>query len=366
MKPRKFSGAYTRRRALAHAGLAVLLASLIGTACAQDASAKHKGFYRLESSLAMKSDRPDWDYLSFDPVRSRVFIARRADGVSVYDTKSGKRLQDIGNSGEANATTLAEPFDRGYTINADGSVTVFELSTLKTLERISFGSSADSAVFEPITGQLLVMMGDEHAIAFLDARNGKKLGVLEVQAEKLDGAAADGRGNVFVAQRDRTSIARIDARNRTVSAEWKVEGCEEPTGLAYDPISVRVFVGCRGKQPVLAVINAETGKVVATPEIGRGNDGVIFDEGKVYTSNGVDANLVIYAQKDADHYELVEATTTRPYARTMAMDRATKKLYLVTAEGTVDPARKVNRGPAPFYPNDYYPDTFTLLVFAPQ
>jgi DNA-binding beta-propeller fold protein YncE len=361
-----FPGARAGRRELIRAGIACLLATLVGGASAQDASGKHQGFYRLESSLTMKSERPDWDYLSFDPERSRLFMARRGDGVSVYDAKAGKRLDDIADSAEANATTLAEPFDRGYTINADGSATVFELSTLKTLDRVSFGASADSAVFEPATGQLLVMMGDEHAIAFLDARNGKKLGELKVEAGKLDGAAADGHGNVFVAQRDRTSVARIDARNRTMSAEWKTEGCEEPTGLAYDSASSRIFVGCRGKQPVLAVIDAGSGKVVATPEIGRGNDGVIFDAGKVYTSNGVDANLVVYAQKDPDHYELVEATTTRPYARTMAMDRATKKLYLVTAEGTVDPAQKVNRGPAPFYPNDYYPDTFTLLIFAPQ
>lgn len=359
-------GTRARRFKMIPVAISILLAAVAGTAVAQDEAGKHKGFYRLESTLNMKSERPDWDYLTFDARHSRLFMARRGDGVSVYDVKAGKRLDDIANSAEANATALAEPFDRGYTINADGSVTVFTLSTLKTLDRISFGTSADSAVFEPVTGQLLVMMGDEHAIAFLDARTGKKLGELKVEAGKLDGAAADGRGQVFVAERDRTSVARIDARSRTLSAEWKTEGCEEPTGLAYDAASERIFVGCRGKQPVLAVIDAQSGKVVATPEIGRGNDGVIFDAGKVYTSNGVDANLVIYAQKDPDHYELVEATTTRPYARTMAMDRSTKKLFMVTAEGTVDPAQKVNRGPAPFYPNDYYPDTFSLLVFAPQ
>lgn len=366
MSPSLFLGTRAGRRKLTQASIACLLASFFGSTFAQDASGKHQGFYRLESSLGMKSDRPDWDYLTFDPTHSRLFMARRGDGVSVYDVKAGKLLNDIADSAEANATTLAAPFDRGYTINADGSVTVFVLSTLKKLDRISFGASADSAVFEPTTGQLLVMMGDEHAIAFLDARNGKKLGELKVEAGKLDGAAADGHGNVFVAQRDRTSVARIDARSHTLTAEWKTEGCEEPTGLAYDGASSRIFVGCRGKQPVLAVMDAGSGKVVATPEIGRGNDGVIFDAGKVYTSNGVDANLVIYAQKDPNHYELVEATTTRPYARTMAMDRTTKKLYLVTAEGTVDPTKKVNRGPAPFYPNDYYPDTFSLLVFAPQ
>jgi DNA-binding beta-propeller fold protein YncE len=80
---------------------------------------------------------------------------------------------------------------------------------------------------------------------------------------------------------------------------------------------------------VLAVMDAESGRVVATLPIGRGNDGVIYDEQtrKVYTSNGVDGNLVIYEQIDADTYRLSEATTTRPYARTMALDPKTKKVY---------------------------------------
>lgn len=336
-------------------------------ALAQEAStSKVPNFYRLESTLKMETARPDWDYLSFDPVRSRLFIGRRGDGVTVYDAAAGKILGNIENSEEANATALAEPFNRGYTINGDGTTTVFELSTLKVLDRIRFGESADSAVFEPASGQLLVMMGDEHAIAFLDAKTGKKLGELKVEAGKLDGAAADGQGNVYVSQRDRNSVGRFDAHTRKMTAEWKTEGCDEPTGLALDVANKRVFVGCRGKQPVLAVLDMVSGKVVTTVDIGRGNDGVIYDAQtrQVYTANGVDANLVIYNQVDADTYQLSEATTTRPYARTMAMDRKTGKLYMVTAEGTVNPSQKVNRGPAPFYPNTYHPDTFTLLVYS--
>ena len=116
------------------------------------------------------------------------------------------------------------------------------------------------------------------------------------------------------------------------------------------------------------VQDADSGKVIATQEIGRGNDGVIYDAEtrKIYTSNGVDANLVIYDQVDANTYKLAEATTTRPYARTMALDPKTKKVYMVTAEGTSDPAKKINKAVAPFYPNRYFPDTFTVLTYAPK
>ena len=61
----------------------------------------------------------------------------------------------------------------------------------------------------------------------------------------------------------------------------------------------------------------------------------------------------------------VPPRTTRPYARTMALDPKTQKVYLVTAEGTSDPRKKINKGVAAFYPNRYFANTFTVLTYAP-
>jgi len=219
-----------------------------------------------------------------------------------------------------------------------------------------------------VTKQIAFTMGDSQKIAFLEAKTGKPLGALPMESKKLDGAVPDGEGHLFMALRDRNLVAKIDMAAHRLDAQWKTDGCEQPTGVAYDRAGQRVFVGCRGAKPVLAVMDAQSGRVISTHEIGRGNDGVVYDAAahKVYTSNGVDANLVIYDQLDADTYRLSEATTTRPYARTMALDSKTKKVYLVTAEGTADPEKRINRAVAPFYPNRYYPDTFTILTFAPH
>jgi hypothetical protein len=342
------------------------LTSMLAVLMSFTGAAQAESFYRLESAVTLKSAAPSWDYVTLDQTRSRLFIGRRGDGVAVYDIKTNKLASTLDQSEEGNAIILAEPFNRGYTANEDGTSTVFELSTLKTIDRIKLGEAADSGTFDPVSGQVLITMSDEQKVLFLDARTGKQNGALALESKKYDGIAADGKGHVFVAQRDRNSLAFIDTKSRTLTAEWPLTGCEEPTGLAYDAGNQRVFVGCRGKSPVLAVVDATNGKVVATHEIGRGNDGVIYDKDtrKVYTANGVDANLVIYNQVDANTYTLAEAVTTRPYARTIAIDRTTKKIYTVTAEGTVDPSKKVNRGPAPFYPNAYHADTFVVLTYA--
>src|SRR5437773_10909648 len=96
-------------------------------------------FHRLESAVTLKSAQPDWDYVTLDPARGHLFIGRRGEGVVVYDVRSKKVIRTLDQSGDANAVTLVPEFDRGYSTNGDGTTTVFEISTLKTLDRVKIG-----------------------------------------------------------------------------------------------------------------------------------------------------------------------------------------------------------------------------------
>lgn len=335
---------------------------------AATASAEETHFYRLEKAVTLGGAAPGWDYLTLDAGRSLLFIGRRDEGVTVFDLQAGAVKTTIENSKGANEALLIPEFDRGYTANEDGTTTQFQLSNLKTLSRIKFGEDSDSAFYDPLNKQVVITMGDSKSFAFLDPKSGKVLGTLKTESAKLDATVADGKGHMFTAERDRNSLLMIDVKARKVMGEWPTTGCEQPTGLAYDAANDRLFVGCRGKAPVLAVLDGKDGKVITTLEIGRGNDGVVFDpETKlIYCSNGIDANLVIFQQQDADHYKLEEAATTRPMARTMALDPKSKKVYLVAAEGTADPAQKINKGVGPFYPNRYFDNSFVLLTYSRQ
>lgn len=340
----------------------------IGT-LAQPAPAAEREFYRLESALTLKSrNEPDWDYLAFDAERGHLFISRRDDGILVYDVNAKKPLTTLEQSEGGNATVLVPEFDRGYVIKEEGTGLAFTLSTLKPIEPLEFGASADNGFYDPVTKQFVITMSDEKLAAFVDAKTGKVVGTMPVDSQKLEGTAPDGKGNLFMALRDKNKVIRIDARQRKITGEWSPAGCVLPTGLAYDSKTQRVFVSCRGDKPILAVLDASTGKVVASPTIGHGSDGVVFDAQahRIYSSNGFDGTLVVIDQVDANTYELSEAITTRPYARTMALDPKTKKVYLVTAEGVVDPSKPWNKSTSDFYPNMFYKDTFTLLTYSRQ
>ncbi len=345
------------------AAAAITLAALL---CLLGAPAFCAPFYHLVSAVKLPGKAPEWDYVTLDPARPHLFIGRRGAGVTVFDTKRQAPIATIAQSSLADAALLIPEFDRGYTANEDGSSTIFRLSTLATIGRITVGHDNDSAFYDPTTKQVMFTQGDSRRLVFIDAASGAPRGTLAMDSAKLDGAAPDGHGGMVVAMRDRNALAHVDVATRRLLATWPVTGCTQPTGLALDVASQRVFVGCRGPAPVLAVLDAQTGRVITTKAIGRGNDGVAYDTAtrQIFTSNGVDANLVIYRQDTQDSYALVEADTTRPYARTMAVDHATGRLYSVTAEGAADPAEKINTSVAPFYPNTYFDGTFLVLTFA--
>jgi hypothetical protein len=327
--------------------------------------AKEDPVYKLDAVVQLKGPAPSWDYLTFDPERAYLFLGRRAAGVTVYDVRARKVVGQVENSTGANAAALVPEFGRGYTTNGDGSTTIFDLATLKAIDRIKLGGGADAAFYDPATKQLAFTMGDVHELTFVDAKTGAVTGRLHMNAEELEGVAPDGKGILYVVERDVGKVAKVDAATHTLLTVWPIEGCDLPTGVAFDSASSRLFLGCKGERPVLTVLDVTNGRVVARMEIGRGNDGVVYDPQthRVYTSNGVDGNIVIFDQLGPNTYKLSQAITTRPIARTMALDPMTKRIYTMTAEGMVDPAKKINRRAGAFYPNTFFDDTFTLLEY---
>ena len=322
--------------------------------------------YQLESALTIKSPtNPSWDYLTYDSAHDQLLIARRDDGILIYDAKARKITGAIEDSKGGNSTVLIPELDRGYIVKQDGTLLVISASTLKKTGTISAGETADNAFYDPATKQLLVTQGDNNQVTFLDARTGAINGVLKIDSESIEGSAADGEGFYYTALRDKDKVLKIDARARKIVGEWSIGKHVKPNSVAYDSANQRVFVTTRGNDAALLVFDRD-GKIVAETPIGLNNDSIVFDPEtkKIYTANGWDGTLVIIQQVDANTYKLSEAPTTRPWARTMALDPKTKKVYLVTAEGTADPAKSIKASVSPFYPNTYFKDTFTLLTYS--
>jgi hypothetical protein len=123
-----------------------------------------------------------------------------------------------------------------------------------------------------------------------------------------------------------------------VTKRWKLTPCEEPSGLAIDREHRRLFSGCSNK--VMAISDADAGKVITTAPIGDGVDGNGFDPafGVAFSANGASGTLTVVREVSPDKFEVVDNAPTQRGARTMTVDEKTHHIYLPTAQFGPPPA----------------------------
>lgn len=299
-----------------------------------------------------------WDYLTFDGPSHRLFITRETH-VQVFDVRSGRVVGDIPGTAGVHGVAIAAPEHRGFTSNGRAdTATMFDLGTLKPLAQIKVGQKPDAIVYDASTHRVAVMNGKSDDITFIDAAAGRVVGTVALGGGP-ESAATDGQGHLFVAIEDKNEIVEVDARNLKLLTRFPVAPGDEPTGLAMDRAGHRLFAGCHNQKMV--VVDSRSHKVLADLPIGAGVDTTAWDDhlGMAFNANG-DGTLTVVGNNGTG---AVQNVATMRGARTMALDPATHRIYLVTAVPEYLPTPEERRqGKRP----KYSPDSFTVLVVAPQ
>ncbi|MFY9562529.1 MAG: YncE family protein [Terriglobales bacterium] len=288
-----------------------------------------------------------WDYITVDSEGRRLFIAR-SDRVMVVDEDSGKLLTEIPDTPGVHGVALAPEFGRGFI--SDGGehmVTIFDLKSLKPLNKIKVGTRPDAIVYDPFTKRVFTFNALSHDTTAVDAAKGEVVGKIDLGG-KPEFAASDEKGTMFVNIEDTSELVAFDPQKLVVKSRWKMAGCEEPTGLALDKKNRRLFAGCGGNKK-MAIVDADSGKVIAMPDIGDGCDATAFDpDQRLAFASAGDGTITVIREDSPDKFSVAETVKTQDRARTMALDPKTHELFTVTAK--VLPERKVE------------PDTFVVLV----
>ncbi|HET9983250.1 MAG TPA: hypothetical protein VFQ38_06675 [Longimicrobiales bacterium] len=346
----------TPRRSLIAACACAGVLGLAGAAAAQRAAAPA---YAVTARLAIGGDG-GWDYLTVAPDGHRLFVSRSTH-VQVVDLDRDSVVGDIPNTPGVHGIALVPAVGRGFTSNGrDSSVTIFDLKTLDVLGRVHIpGRNPDAIAFEPASGRVFTMNGGSGSATALDPATGAVVGTVEFGG-KPEAAASDGNGRFYINVEDRSEVVAVDPRRLAVEAHWPLAPCEEPTGMAIDRVRHRLFVGCGNR--MMAVVDAESGKVVATLPIGGGVDGVAFDSaaGLAFSSNG-EGTITVVRGGAGDRYAVAQTVPTQLGARTIALDPPTHRLFLPAARYGPRPA------PTPDMPTrrpPVIPGSFTVLVVA--
>jgi len=232
--------------------------------------------YRVVKTWKLGGDG-GWDYLTADSDGHRLFIAR-STRVMVIDTESGKLVGEIPDTPGVHGVALASEIGRGFTSNGrEDTVSVFDLKSLAVEKKIKVGSGPDAILYDPFSKRVFTFNGKSHDTTAVDASRGEVAGKIELGG-KPEFAATDEKGSVFVNIEDTSELVALDPQKLTVKARWKLTDCEEPTGLAIDRKNRRLFAGCSGNKK-MAVVDADSGKLLASPVIGEGCDATAFDAG---------------------------------------------------------------------------------------
>jgi YVTN family beta-propeller protein len=210
----------------------------------------------------LPEDIVKWDYLSYDSGSKRLFITR-GDQVDVYDTGRGKMVGNIKDTPGVHGVALAPDLDKGFTSNGHSdTVTIFELSTLKILGTLPTGKKPDAIVYDPFTHRIFAANGGSGSLTVIDAVKNEVITTIVIGG-KLEFAVVDGKGHYYVDIEDQNKLAVIDTVKLALMTQYDISAsCHEPAGLAIDPVTERLFVGCGNKQMV--VMSGDNGKVLAT------------------------------------------------------------------------------------------------------
>jgi DNA-binding beta-propeller fold protein YncE len=299
-----------------------------------------------------------WDYLKMDPDSRRLFISRSTH-VIVIDADSGKPVGDIPDTPGVHGIALAPELGRGFTSNGrEGSVSIFDLKTLKPSGKVqNVGENPDAIIYDPATKRVFTFNGRSHDSTAIDAASGNIVGKIALDG-KPEFAASDGKGEIFVNLEDKSELLALDPKDLKIKSRWPLAPCDSPSGLAMDVKHRRLFAGCDNK--MMAVINADSGKVITTLPIGEGVDANGFDPDNEYAfASCGEGVLTVVKEQSPEKFTVAENVKTERGARTMAFDEKTHQVYLVTAKFGPPPGPSAeNPHPRP----SILPDTFEVLV----
>ncbi len=324
--------------------LSVAMIPALVAAAAPAATAPQAPGYHLVKKAVLGGDET-WDYLGVDSDTHRIFWPRHSHTMVI--DPDGKVIGDIVVPGSyAHAIDFAPELKRGFISNGIGaSLTIFDLGTLKVIATVPIPNrNPDDVTYDPASRRVFTfnntpdtvpakpgVVAGGNDVTAIDAVTGKVVGRLQLDG-KLEGGQTDNSGRIFIEVESKNEVVVFDAKKLEVLAHWPTAPCEGPAGQeAIDLAHHRLFVGCHNK--MMAAINTDTGKVVATVPIGKGTDATKFDpETGLVFSPSSDGKITVAHEDTPDKFSVVQTIATDEGASRITLDTKNHNVYLPTAK----------------------------------
>ncbi len=309
--------------------------------------------YHVIKTIPVPGD-DGWDYVAVDSDARRVYISHGTH-VVVMNADTYAIEGDIPDTPGVHGIAIAADLGRGFISSGRANTaTIFDLKTLKTIGTVKTDANPDAIAYDPVSKRVFTFNGRGKNMTAINATDGTIAGTLALGG-KPEFAVADGKGSMFANNEDTSELIEVNTQKITETHRWPLAPCKSPSGLAMDPTNRRLFSVCDEK--VMSVVDADSGKVVATPTICEGPDAAAFDPATKYAfASCGDGNLTVIHEDSADKFTVIDNVATKRSARTMGLDLKTHNIFLPAADFD-PPAPGERRG-------KMKPGSFVILVVA--
>ena len=302
-----------------------------------------------------------FDYIVADSQGRRLYIARSGKEnprLLAYDLDSLKQVGELDGI-SAHGAVVDASNHHGFA--SSKPLTMFDSTNATTLKSITVDGNPDGLSLDAAAHRVYVLSHSAPNITAINTADGSILGTVNLDAA-VEETKSDGKGHLYVALEDKDAIGVVDAKSMTVTARYPLAGQGgTPAGLALDPKTRTLFVACRNPA-VMVMMNADTGAILTTIPIGMQNDGVLFNPAtsEVLAPTG-DGHLTVIKEDGPKKFSVEQTLTTQPGARTIALDRKTNRIFLMTADYGPVPADAPAPLPGRIARGPMLPDSFRII-----
>jgi len=315
--------------------------------------------YKVSKKIKIAGNE-GWDYLVVDDVNQHLFVSH-GSVVNVVDLHTDNTIATIPDTKGVHGITIANDLNKAFITNGkDNSVTIVDLKTFKLIEKVAIsGQKPDAVLYDQFSHKVFTYNASSKDATVLDAITNKVIKSIPLGG-KPEFSVTNTEGLIYVNIEDKNEIKTIDATKLEVTATWSIAPGDEPSGLAIDLNSNRLFSVCGNK--LMVVVDALNGKVIKTLPIGDGCDGVAFDAKKklAFSSNG-EGTITVVKEENANKFSVLETVKTQKGARTITINKTSGDLYLTTADFGEKP-KPTTENPNPRA--SIIPDSSVVLVVA--
>jgi DNA-binding beta-propeller fold protein YncE len=327
-------------------GLAIALLALAAHGAAFAADAPYKVLRAVKSG-----GDGGFDYVYADSVNRKLYAPRSGDSarVSVFDLDTLTPLKDFAGVSARGATVDAKS---GHGFSSSKPVAMWDAKTLAPLKTIDVQGNPDGILGDPADQRIYILSHVAPNVTVINAIDGSVVGTIDLGGMP-EQSVSDGKGHLYIDLEDKNRVAVVDAKSLTKTGEYDPQ-CSAPAGLAFDTANHVLFVACR-TPAVMAMLNSDTGKILATLPIGPGTDGAVFNPAtkEAFSSQG-DGTLTVVKEISPTSFAVEQTVQTQVSAKTLTLDRKTNHVLLIAADfgpvpadpsGAPPPARRPTRGP---------------------